>query len=237
MNGALSDNTDSKKYIDDVLFYLEHKYNEKFSVLKAKRVFSVSDGDVILALCHSEKYPLEPFDVVYHLSGDDIYQKDEMLDTLRKANVFLNDNIIEYKNATEAYFEDNYINVIMQHRLFESYPIFDDVKIIVRLKTPNCYPNCDYDNSLSEYFDNDNFSVVCTNYVFIQCGSNNDESEILNSIKNKKIPTQYIRLIYTSRDLDECEKLYYQNYEYPYEVFENDDKTDLILSKSFSLGT
>ena len=237
MNGGDVINNNSNQYKEQILVYLEQKYGENFVIDKILRRVEIEEADVVLAQCHSEQYPNEVFDVIYHLSMDDIYKKDEIIELLKESGTYDESKLKKWESEIEPYFEDNYTNVIMQHQYDEDTVVPSGVKVITRITTPNYYPDAsDKACELSQYCTSDRFDITCYNYVFVSAESNLDEQYIISSVVNKRIKDQYINVIWTDKNFEDCSNVYYENYDFPYEAFEQDAETKKIKHYSFRYG-
>ena len=104
-----------EKYERDILAYLESKYGEVFSVKKMSRITMVGAGDTIYALCCSERFPNDAFEVALKLSLYDIHGKDAIIDVLKQADVY--EGELDGDGPGEVFLSDNYINVLVQNRV------------------------------------------------------------------------------------------------------------------------
>lgn len=237
MNNTISSTDSSNQYREEIQTYLEQKYGEKFQVDKMVRRVEMEEADVVIAQCHSEEYPNEIFDVVYHLSMDDIYKKEEIITLLKESGCYDETKLRKWENEVEPYFEDNYTNVIKQREFDLSLIIPDGVMVISRFKTPNYYPSArESQMQISDFIAERSSDLACYNYVFISDTSNVNEQEVINIVVNKSIKNQYINLVYTKSDFEMCKNVYYENYDFPYEHFEKDSNTTDIKNRVYSYG-
>lgn len=240
VSGCMNENSKvslAEDYREDILSYLENKYNSSFEVKKINRNVMAGEPDTVVALCVSNEYPNETFDVIYYLPEDDVYGSEEVVSLLQESGTYDESKLKKNENGTEAFFKDNYCNVVMQNKFTDSIDLPEGVALTTYIETINYYPSeDDLSLTLEQFLHNDNYSIACYNYVFVNTESLCDESEIIGRICNSNIKNQYINIIMTSKTNEECLKIYYDNYDFPYEVFEDDSDTVKIDVHSYKYG-
>lgn len=223
IGGAGCMKKDSNEYKQEILTYLEQKYEEIFVVDSMMRQKTIGKSDVVKATCHSEKYPNENFEVNYHLDIRDVHNSEEIVDFLKAADVYDDEQADKWESDVEPYFEDNYSNVIQQHLFDESINLPSKVSLYTKITTPNAYPNVEESfSTIENYCNSDNYDVYAFHYIFVEAGNRDsiDDSFIEENIVKSCFRTQKIT-VFVVDSIESIESDYYRNYDNRAEFFEN----------------
>ena len=149
-------------YEMEILNYLEEKYSEAFVIEKMVRQTDIGKSSVIMAKAYSEKYPKEYFDIVYHLSADDIDEKKEVIAFLKEIDEYDNSKLKSTVNVDDGYIEDNYCNIVLQNEFDKKRSISNAIYSKTIFETTNFYPSINgNDVTLDEYIS----SLPCPLYI------------------------------------------------------------------------
>lgn len=227
----------SENYQEDILNYLEAKYNEKFTVESMSKEVGFGSSDVIRAIVYSKKFPDVTFTVNYQLKFSDVHDKEEIEDLLKQADVYSEEYLKEWENDVEPYFEDDYANIINQNKfdniIKEKLEINKDFLLKSVFTTPNHYPDLDESQAdLSTYMGSENYDLYAYHFIFLKDDGDTDDSKLnlitnlSNSIANISTRKQYV-LFYFISDFDgsNLEQKFFEYYKDPNEYFSNLEST------------
>ena len=225
------------KYREDILEYLETKYNEEFVIKRLSRIKTIGSVDTVYALCASKRFPDDLFEVALTLSIYDIYGKDEVTEFLRRADVY-GDETVEDEGQLLA---DNYINIIVQNAFDEKLEEIDATFVKTQITTPNKYLNVSDKNitpdTFFECYGND---VVVYTSIFVENENKLEDSRFLNEnarlIVCDKLQDQFLFYYATDLGREEIESLYIQNYHNNNEYFYDAATTHQYMLEKYSMG-
>ena len=203
--------------------YLEEKYSEKFIIKELVRHTDIGEPSIIMAKTCSEKYPDESFDVIYHLSANDIDRKEEIIDFLKKIDAY-DESKLKPEVDDEGYFEDNYCNVILQNKFDEQRNVSNAIFSKWMFETTNFYPSIDGDDvNIDEYI----VSVPCSLYactmIFVEDSEDKEEvvREAVKKLLVKEIDRQFIYIHFTEMSKEFIEEEFRKNYDDAVMYFKN----------------
>lgn len=223
----------SENYQEDILSYLEAKYNEKFVVDSMKKEIGMGTTDNIRAKVHSDIFPEIKFTVNYNLAFSDVHNKEEVVELLKQTDAYDEKYLKEWEDDVEPYFEDDYANILYQNKfnnsLEEKLDIKTDYLIQTRFDTPNYFTSLKESQvDLESYLGTENYDLYAYHFLFIKDEGDTIESklnlinEVTKALSNPKITEQYL-LVYFLNDFspNEIKNKYYENYEFPNDYFAN----------------
>lgn len=223
----------SESYQEDILSYLEAKYNGKFVVKSMKKEIGIGTEDNIRAKVHSDKFLEIKFTVNYNLAFSDAHNKEEIGELLKQTDSYDEEYLKEWEENVEPYFEDDYANILYQNKfnniLEEKLDIKSDYLIQTRFDTPNYFTSLSESQvDLESYLGTENYDLYDYHFLFIKDEGDTIESklnlinEVTKELSNSKITEQYL-LVYFLNDFspNEIKNKYYENYEFPNDYFAN----------------
>lgn len=223
----------SESYQEDILRYLEAKYNVKFVVESMRKEIGIGTEDNIRAKVHSEKFPEIQFTVNYNLAFSDNHNKEEIGKLLRQTDSYDEKYLKEWEDKVEPYFEDDYANIPYQNKfnnlLEEKLEIKSDYLIQTRFDTPNYFTNLrESQVDLENYLGTENYDLYAYHFLFIKDNGDTLESklnminQLSKKVANARIAGQYL-VVYFLNDFspEDIKRNYYDNYEYPDDYFAN----------------
>jgi hypothetical protein len=215
----------SESYQEDILSYLEAKYNEEFVIESMKKEIGMGTEDYIRAKVHSDKNPEIQFTVNYNLAFRNVHSEEEIDEKSLK----------EWEDNVEPYFEDDYANIPYQNKfnnlLEEKLEINSDYLIQTRFDTPNYFTNLrESQVDLESYLGTENYDLYSYHFLFIKDNGDTLDSKLTminqlsKKVANARIAGQYL-VVYFLNDFspEDIKRNYYDNYEYPDDYFANLD--------------
>lgn len=208
----------AENYESEILLYLKAKYNENFIIDDMTRQTDIGLPSVIVAKAYSERFPEESFDVNYHLSFQDIDNKEEVIEFLKEMDVYDESKLKTWDEDVEPYFEDNYANVIFQNQYDEAFCDFDATYVKTMIETTNYFSDATAETvTLEEYLDSESNPVYTCNMIFVDEKKVADKQayvdEIVRKLARKTIERQFIYIHFTDKDKDFLENEFYANYD------------------------
>lgn len=218
--------------------YLKQKYNENFVIGEMSRIREIGKSDVISASCCGEKYPLEAFDIKYYLDIRDKYGRDEIIRLLQNADVY-DESAEKEKDDVEAYFADNYINILFQHQFDDKLNLPDGMAVCTKISTANYFPNAeDSGKDFEEYCRSDKYDVYSHHYLFVADRYSADDVKafIDESIVNSEIRIQCVKVFYVD-DVETARNDFYNNYQTSAIFFEDASYVKALTEYTYYDGT